>query len=213
MASINDVGQNRPRPGARLARFLVIAGIHAVVIFAILDAAVPPAFEGDTRPLYVRLAEATPPAAVEPPPPAPKEPPVPRPPKTAILAAATDTPAASTFVVPPQPAPPPAPIQAAPTPVPALVEAHVDADYLDNPKPVYPSLSRRLGEQGTVSLRVHVAVDGSALGVELSQTSGHSRLDSAARDAVARWRFVPARRGDRAVDSWVVVPITFQLKG
>jgi len=206
------IGKDQSGRGARLARLVVIAGIHVAVIGAALELAVPPAFDGDTRPLYVRLVDAASPASVEAPPVA-KKPPAPQPPRPAVLAAAADAPATSTFVVPPQPAPPPTPVQTSPAPLPALVEAHVDADYLDNPKPVYPSLSRRFEEQGTVYLRVHVAVDGTALGVELSQTSGHSRLDSAARDAVSRWRFVPARRGDKAVDSWVVVPITFQLKG
>ena len=35
----------------------------------------------------------------------------------------------------------------------------------------------------------------------------------AAREAVARWRFVPARRGDIAIESWVLVPIVFKLQG
>ena len=39
------------------------------------------------------------------------------------------------------------------------------------------------------------------------------RLDRAAEDAVARWRFVPARRGESAVEAWVLVPIVFKLKG
>ena len=38
------------------------------------------------------------------------------------------------------------------------------------------------------------------------------RLDNAAQDAVWRWKFVPARRGDEAVSAWVLVPITFNLK-
>jgi protein TonB len=96
---------------------------------------------------------------------------------------------------------------------PALVQAHVDADYLDNPKPVYPQASRRAGEQGTVSLRVHVSVEGRVLAVETARSSNFPRLDDAARDTVSRWRFIPARRGENAVDSWVVVPVTFQLQG
>ena len=31
-------------------------------------------------------------------------------------------------------------------------------------------------------------------------------------DTVKRWRFVPARQGDRAVAAWVLVPITFSLE-
>jgi protein TonB len=102
----------------------------------------------------------------------------------------------------------PAPV--APRPA-LLVEAHLDANYLSNPKPIYPSVSRRQGETGVVRLRVHVGADGQALEVELKDSSGYPRLDQAAREAVAHWYFVPARRGDSPVASWVVVPIVFSL--
>jgi protein TonB len=88
-----------------------------------------------------------------------------------------------------------------------------DADYLDNPAPSYPSLSRRAGEEGGVLLQVHVTADGRAEQVTVSRSSGFARLDAAAVEAVRRWRFVPARQGVRAVDGWVLVPINFSLKG
>ena len=93
----------------------------------------------------------------------------------------------------------------------ALQPPRFDADYLSNPRPAYPPLSRRLGEAGKVLLRVRVAVNGTPVQVELHQGSGFARLDQAAMDAVARWRFIPARRGDEAAESWVTVPITFTL--
>ncbi|HNH24426.1 MAG TPA: energy transducer TonB, partial [Accumulibacter sp.] len=37
-------------------------------------------------------------------------------------------------------------------------------------------------------------------------------LDDAARAAVEHWRFVPARRGNDAVESSVLVPIQFDLR-
>lgn len=88
-----------------------------------------------------------------------------------------------------------------------------DAAYLNNQAPLYPPLSRRLGEQGHVLLRVHVARDGSATQVLLNRSSGFGRLDAAARRAVERWKFVPARQGEAAVDAWVIVPISFSLEG
>jgi protein TonB len=87
------------------------------------------------------------------------------------------------------------------------------AAYLHNPKPEYPALSRRMGEQGLVLLRVFVGASGEARTVELKQPCGHRRLDEAALDAVRRWKFVPAKRGEQTVDAWVVVPIRFSLKG
>jgi protein TonB len=93
----------------------------------------------------------------------------------------------------------------------ALVPARHDADYLRNPAPVYPTTSRRLRESGEVLLRVEVTADGEARMVEIERGSGHARLDEAARRAVAGWRFIPARRGDAAVGSRVLVPIVFRL--
>jgi protein TonB len=90
---------------------------------------------------------------------------------------------------------------------------HANAAYLENPPPAYPPLSRRLGEQGRVMLRVHVSADGNADAIELKSSSGSARLDEAALSTVKRWRFVPARQGEQPVAAWTVIPITFSLKG
>lgn len=89
--------------------------------------------------------------------------------------------------------------------------AGFDADYLNNPAPVYPAAARRAGEQGRVLLLVKVSPQGQAEQVELRQGSGFSRLDEAAMTAVRQWRFVPARRGDEPIAASVIVPITFRL--
>jgi len=88
-----------------------------------------------------------------------------------------------------------------------------NADYLRNPPPAYPTLSRRIGEQGRVVLRVLVSAAGSPQAVEIRESSGHPRLDRAAREAVERWRFVPAKRGDQPIAAWVLVPVSFSLEG
>ncbi|HRQ57904.1 MAG TPA: energy transducer TonB [Azoarcus taiwanensis] len=94
-----------------------------------------------------------------------------------------------------------------------ISEARFDADYLRNPAPVYPPVSRRRGEQGEVRLRVWVSVAGAADRVAVHQSSGFSRLDEAAVRAVSEWRFVPARQGGRAVAAQVIVPVEFRLGG
>ena len=94
-----------------------------------------------------------------------------------------------------------------------ITAARFDAAYLNNPAPTYPMLSRRLREEGQVMLRVLVSPDGRPNRIELRTSSGIDRLDQAAQDAVARWRFVPARQGETAVEAWVLVPIVFKLKG
>ncbi|WP_235943163.1 energy transducer TonB [Zoogloea dura] len=106
---------------------------------------------------------------------------------------------------------PPAPTPAREAPV-AVVAPRFDAAYLANPIPEYPRLSRRMGEEGRVMLRVHVGADGKPLEVTIAKSSGYPRLDDVARDTVLRsWRFVPARQGDQAVAGTVRVPIDFTL--
>lgn len=94
---------------------------------------------------------------------------------------------------------------------PASTEAGFSADYLHNPAPAYPPPSRRNGEEGRVLLRVRVSADGQAEAVDIQHGSGFPRLDDAARETVANWRFTPARRGAQALASTVIVPITFRL--
>lgn len=106
----------------------------------------------------------------------------------------------------------PAPV-AVPAPAPAapLTPPIYNADYLDNPSPKYPPISRRLGERGRVVLRVRVSADGRAERIEVRTSSGFERLDQAAQAAVAGWRFVPARRGEERTAAWVLIPISFVM--
>lgn len=109
-------------------------------------------------------------------------------------------------------APPSPPAGPAVTSAPVVREASVDAAYLNSPAPAYPRLSRRLGEEGRVVLRVRVLADGHAASVEVAESSGYSRLDATALETVRDWRFIPARRGDTAIDSWLHVPVVFRLE-
>jgi protein TonB len=82
----------------------------------------------------------------------------------------------------------------------------------DNPAPVYPRASRQLREQGEVLIAVYVSADGKPEKVELRRGSGHERLDQAALEAVRRWRFDPARKGEGVLAAWVEVPVRFSLE-
>jgi len=125
---------------------------------------------------------------------------------------------------PPRAEPAPTAATAAPAPAPSSASTSeatsapmtlptLNADYLNNPAPAYPSASRQLGEQGKVLLRVLVNTDGAVEQVTLRKSSGFDRLDQAAQDTVQKWRFVPARRGEQVVSAWVVVPVSFSLEG
>lgn len=86
------------------------------------------------------------------------------------------------------------------------------AAYLNNPKPAYPSISKRMGEEGKVLLRVLVSADGVPQKVELKTSSGYERLDRQAIDAVQQWRFVPGKRNGVAEAMWNLVPVQFVLE-
>lgn len=140
-----------------------------------------------------------PPVLIAKPTPAPRQP---------VIEAPKPTPAPEPI---PEVLPSPAPVAEAPKPAPPPAPPR-PADYLDNPKPPYPALSKRLGEEGVVSLRILVNPDGSVAKLELVQSSGYQRLDKSAVETVqTSWKFEPARQGGEPVTGWVIVPIQFTL--
>lgn len=134
------------------------------------------------------------------------------------IADPTPSPNAPTGRFPPALPTTPAPVAEAPAapvapPAPAAIELpSSNADYLQNPKPAYPQLSKRLGEQGKVMVRVLIGADGVPQKAELRQSSGFDRLDQAALNTVLKWRYVPGKRGGVAEEMWVNVPINFVLE-
>lgn len=90
-------------------------------------------------------------------------------------------------------------------------EASFNANYGSNPKPKYPDIARRRNWQGKVLLRVRVTADGLSETVSVHRSSGYDALDESAVAAVKNWRFIPAKRGNTAVASSVIVPIIFTL--
>jgi protein TonB len=224
------------QPPARLspAVFAGVTLVHVMVLMLILN--IPSETQPiiPAAPLYVRLIEPTvvppEPTPVQPRPVVPQPPklkPVPKPriqtttPPTPRPEPIEETrrpdpieaPRAEPIRVEPQPAPTPAPVEA-PKPVPPLpvTQPRFNANYLDNPKPPYPSISRRMGEEGEVQLRVSVDAGGNVQQIEIHRGSGYPRLDQSALQTVRRWRFVPARQGNQPVSSWVIVPIQFSLR-
>jgi protein TonB len=113
------------------------------------------------------------------------------------------------------PAPPSGPPAAAAAPQPAAAPGELsssDVQPLDNPQPPYPALSRRLGESGTVIVRVLIGTDGRASEVRLQRSSGYDRLDDAALQAVRRWRWRPVVRNGAPQAMWFNQPVDFVLR-
>ncbi|MFB9067608.1 energy transducer TonB [Pseudofulvimonas gallinarii] len=158
-----------------------------------------------------------PPPPPEPPPPPPEEPPPEEPPPE-------PPPELPPMAPPPEPAPIPSappsemaiPVAAAPPappgPPPAPdTGASVGADYRNRKGLRYPPQAMRRGEEGTVTLRVYVDVNGDPERVEMQRSSGSRFLDQAAQRAVRTWKFRPGTKDGRPVGGWVVVPIQFRL--
>lgn len=76
----------------------------------------------------------------------------------------------------------------------------------------YPAMLRDRGIQGRVVLRVKVDAEGHASEVVVAGGSGWRLLDEAARRVAEACPFIPARRGDQRVSSWVEYPVRFALQ-
>lgn len=218
-----------------------VLALHASVIWALQSgAAVHPAERVVPVQVLAELIDSPAPQETAPPtPPAPSAKPIPQPvtprvQKKAARPAPAQPQARPLAITDPAPSPnapagslapsapstpaPPAPTTAGPAappapPAPAAVQLpSSSANYLQNPKPAYPPLSRRLGEQGKIIVRVLIGADGQPQKADLKQSSGFDRLDQAALNTVMQWRYVPGKRGDVAEDMWVNVPINFVLE-
>ncbi|CAK0768274.1 periplasmic protein TonB [Gammaproteobacteria bacterium] len=90
-------------------------------------------------------------------------------------------------------------------------EESTPISYRNNPRPAYPLIAKRLGQEGVSRFLVTVGTDGTPTVIHLKSSSGYPALDSAARETIAHWRFEPARRGSRAYESTAEVPIRFKI--
>ncbi|SMB28684.1 TonB family protein [Sterolibacterium denitrificans] len=203
-----------------IAQWTLVVAAHAVILWGALQIS-PQARQAVGEIIQATLIAPQAQPQLVPPPPEPPRPKIvpklrPTPPAPVLAAAPRDEAPAAAFIVDPPPAEPapaaPAATAAAAQAEPApLIPPIFNADYLDNPSPIYPALSRQRGETGRVLLHVHILANGRAERVELKTSSGFERLDRSALEAVARWRFVPARRGNERLAAWVLVPISFVM--
>ena len=219
-----------PLPVRQLNRNLVIGGsvvlFHIAALWALQSGLVRRAVE-IVVPISVLSEIVTPPAPkaeqppelVQPKPVPPAKQPVPRKVESAKplapLAVPYPEPSPQAPVVVDAPAPP-APVAAAPVaPAPAPTKLELpssDADYLRNPAPVYPPLSKRLGEQGKVLVRVLIGPDGAPQKAELKRSSGFERLDRSALEYVMKCRYVPGKVAGVPQAMWHEAPVNFILE-
>lgn len=173
-----------------------------------------------------------PPKPAEPPPPPPeppkrevtKAPPPPRPqairepkPRPAPNAptGSVEPPPPPAPIAPPAPPEPPAPPAAPPAPpAPKLVEiSQGQTQYIREPRPAYPAMSKRLGETGTVVVAVYFNSAGIPKRAEIFKSSGYERLDQAAREAAMSSQVTPIRQpgANEATVYLLKAPFNFTL--
>lgn len=205
----------------RIGGAAVVAGLHGLVVSIALAIGGEGASSRAPRAVEVRLIDA--PGRREPEPSLPAVVPALRPPAALSLPPLPDVaielqraPAIAPPIAAPAGSPPPATADAsarvAPRADAAAEPAHVrHVEYAQFEPPAYPPLSRRLGEQGLVVVRVLIDEHGRPVEAAVSVSSGFPRLDDAAVRAVRAARFRPYVDGDRPRPAYALVPIRFDL--
>lgn len=200
--------QFRGSPANKAATASVVVIGHLIAILAFANTG-PTFVETITAPPLQITLLPTAVAAVELPPPLKLEPLRVElaPPIVPIIELAVESPQATTAITLAAQRTPPA--DAVPTAgVPDLIS---EVEYVAPPRPGYPSVSRRLREQGLVVLRVLVDERGRAERLHVHRSSGHQRLDQAALEAVKRAEFKPYVANGLIQRVYVLVPIEFAL--
>jgi protein TonB len=197
-------------PPSRVIAAVLIAAVHVGVGYVLMNLRTRAPIAELLPPVDVRfISEAPTPPHWEPPKVNPVQPrldtPTPTLPVIDIPVAQEESAHAITVPVTTAPPPPPAPASA------TTVKLVASVEYLREPVPRYPAQSRKLREQGLVVLRVLIDERGTACDVAIENSSGHQRLDQAARDAIARAEFRPYIEDGVARRAMVLIPIEFSL--
>ncbi len=224
-------GSRQQAFSARLAGLSVVLALHGALFYSLWHYRAPPP-PTETATLFVDLLTDPPksePVKPEPPKPKPKPKPVKRekpvqPPQQLVVETPVVLPS-DPVAPPPLPLPAPAPprieapaepVPPAPPPKPAgpvALSGELALTCPDRAPPSYPAISRRLGEEGKVILRVELDEAGRVDRVTVKTSSGYARIDEAALATVKRWRCNPARRDGVAVRAVAIQPFNFVLEG
>lgn len=190
-----------------LGRKLTEAVIAPEIIARIIPLE-PPKQEAPPEPPKPKPKQETPPKQVKVAPPKPTPPqPKPTPQPVADLPPTPSAPEA-----PSAPPAPPAPAEPAPAPVSAAPRAvGIGEIQCTPPQPKYPSQSRRMGETGRTVVRLTTDESGKVIKTSVVSSSGSSRLDQAAVEAVQAMRCKPYMDSGRAVAVTAQQPIGFEL--
>lgn len=208
--AINATGGRKEMTPERIVGIGFVGLLHVIAIYAIVVGLVPKFTRPpDPPPIQATLDE-------------PKQPPVPVKPTDVPT---VDLPDDTQVNVPPpvveiQQDTPSAPLNPAvsdhpPVTVaqPATPDTAAAAIGSTHTTPPYPSLARKLGEQGQVQLRLTISPQGVVTAAEVVRTSGFADLDQAAVSWVlANWKYKPAMQAGSPVASTANAIVVFNLK-
>jgi TonB family protein len=79
-------------------------------------------------------------------------------------------------------------------------------------KPTYPEAARRRDQQGAVTMKFLIGVDGSVLDAKIAQSSGFPLLDEAALAGIAKCPFEAAMVDGKPEQTWVQVKYVWTLQ-
>lgn len=202
----------------RLAGLLLVLVLHAAVLGGLwTHRLIPSPREAAT--LFVNFMAPPTPPRLEPPKrlPAPLPPRPTEQPRQLVAQAPVVTPADDAVALPPPKPGVVAPAVVAPAlavPVgPVTLSSELSVVCPERTAPPYPVRSRRLGEAGTVVLRVELGETGQVEAARVGTSSGHVRLDDAALAVVRTWRCTPAIRNGQPVRAVALQPFTFVMQG
>ena len=191
---------------SRLTGLVVVIAIHVLAIMGLVTALASGQIMKQIQNIQATIdRQKTPPKAPPPPPPDEIKPP----PPTAIVPVINVAPEAPPPIVAKPPAPPPVQAAAPPPPPPTELKPIARTHSL----PPYPTISQRLGEQGTSTMEVSINTEGSVTECKITKSSGSERLDSAACDYVkSRWKWQPPTQLGKPVSANTLVSVKWDLK-
>jgi protein TonB len=100
-----------------------------------------------------------------------------------------------------------------PVPNPVFKGAQINPRYAAGLQPAYPPGMIREEREGVVTVRVLVGVDGRVKAFEAVRADAPAFLEATRKQALAKWRFLPATRDGEPVESWREMTVRFELPG
>ncbi len=191
---------------SKLTGLVIVIGLHVLAVMGLITALASGQIMKQLQDIKATVdISKTPPKEPPPPPPDLVKPP----PPLAIVpefSVATEAPPPPVVTTAPKPPPPP---PRPPAPSPTSLEPIRRTFTL----PPYPTISQRLGEQGTVTLKININKEGTVTAAAIEKSSGFPRLDEAAKEwVVGRYKYKPPTVNGEAIEATTLIQVKWDLK-